>query len=137
MKHFPVKYKYIDAEKLIAEIERRMKCYDREGCEPNDGKWVELVTMKHFIESLQQEQPQVADASKMEQPEANLELDAEIDKFLYGTKFKRDCDGVHVPGVCMRDWKGKKYINRDVTPDDMRKFASYFIEIGKNARKGE
>ena len=51
--------KYIDSEKLIAEIERRMECYDRDGCEPNDGKWVELVTMKHFIESLQQEQPEV------------------------------------------------------------------------------
>ena len=51
--------KYIDAEKLIAEIERRMKCYDRHGCEPNDGKWVELITMKHFVTALQQEQPEV------------------------------------------------------------------------------
>ena len=73
---------------------------------------------------------------KQEQPE--VDLDAEIDKFLYGTKFKRDYDGVHVPGVCMRDWKGKKYTNRDVTPDDMRRYARHFAEWGAihlNARK--
>ena len=82
--------------------------------------------IKGFITSLQQEQPEV-------------DLDAEIDKFLYGTKFKRDYDGVHVPGVCVRNWKGKKYTNRDVTPDDMRNFARHFAEWGSihlNAKRG-
>ena len=78
--------------------------------------------------------------SKVSQEQPEVDLDTEIDKFLYGTKFKRDYDGVHVPGVCVRDWKGKKYTNRDVTPDDMRNFARHFAEWGSihlNAKKEE
>ena len=119
--------KYIDADKLIAEI-KGFRNIAREKIDNEDTYYLGMAQGYDnaivVIESLQQEQPKV-------------DLDAEIDKFLYGTKFERDCDGVHVPGICMRDWKGKKYIDRDVTPDDMRKFARYFIEIGKNARKEE
>lgn len=43
----------IDKDALVAEIERRMKCYDRHGCEPNDGKWVELISIKHFLDTLE------------------------------------------------------------------------------------
>lgn len=43
----------IDKDALVAEIDRRMHCYDREGCEPNDGKWVELISIKHFIDTLE------------------------------------------------------------------------------------
>ena len=66
--------KYIDADKLIAEIERRMtencklaekaKCFGDRAVEDND--------ILALIESFQQEQPQVADASKMEQPGAPI-----------------------------------------------------------------
>lgn len=110
-------------QSIKAEIERRMKCYDRDGVEPNDAKWTELISVKHFIESLEKEQ--------------NVDLDDEIDNFLYPKGFVRKNDGIHTPGVCWRDWKGKKYVNRDVTPEDMRKFARHFWNKGYNARKEE
>ena len=42
----------IDKDALVAEIERRMQCYSDNGCEPNGGKWVELISIKHFIDAL-------------------------------------------------------------------------------------
>jgi len=64
---------YIDADCLKAEIESRM-----EDCKLPDGRfptktnivrYEELLCLLNFIDSLQQEQPQVADASKMERGE--------------------------------------------------------------------
>ena len=39
--------------RLIAEIERRIQCYSKNGCEPNSGKWVELISLKHFINTIE------------------------------------------------------------------------------------
>ena len=63
--------KYIDAEKLIAEIERRM-----EDCKLPDGRfptttnivrYEELSCLRNFITSLQQEQPDNEDIDKVAQ----------------------------------------------------------------------
>jgi hypothetical protein len=43
----------IDKDTLVAEIERRIQCYSKNGCEPNSGKWVELISIKHFINTLE------------------------------------------------------------------------------------
>lgn len=62
-----IEMKYIDADKLIAEIQRHIKHY--ETSDRDDFKNGELYICQEFlsfIASLQQEQTQVADASKME-----------------------------------------------------------------------
>lgn len=49
--------KYIDAEKLIAEIERKMKCWEGEGLPKGiDSPYCTLKGVRTFVESLQQEQ---------------------------------------------------------------------------------
>lgn len=64
--------KYIDAEKLIAEIERyentAIDAYNPHGEDADfwHGKVVACEDLKTLVTSLQQEHPQVADASKME-----------------------------------------------------------------------
>ena len=40
---------YINIDTLLEEINRRLGCYSKCGCEPNDGKWVELMSLKNFI----------------------------------------------------------------------------------------
>lgn len=70
--------KYIDADKLIAEIEKRLKNvrdymngagmkYKGPKYFKSQGKESSYDALLSLITSLQQEQPQVADASKMEQ----------------------------------------------------------------------
>ena len=108
-------------EQIKAEIERRMledyNSGDNEIDEVAQGVCAGILS---FIESLEKEQ--------------DVDLDDEIDNFLYPKGFIRKYDGVHTPGVCWRDWKGKKYVNRNVTPDDMRKYAHYFYDLGLNAK---
>ena len=64
--------KYIDAEKLIALIDTKLEDLGLSG-----SVWVGrsvLIELKNeIITSLQQEQPQVTNTSKMEQPEVELE----------------------------------------------------------------
>ena len=63
--------KYIDAEKLIAEIERLLKCTElHRGEAVVDGSRQTLYWIKDFITSLQQEQPEV-------------DLEKEIKDYLY------------------------------------------------------
>lgn len=126
--------KYIDAEKLIAEIERRKDRYDPHWT--NAGR--ELEELISFIKSLQQE-----DASKMEQPgvcepeygpyarqypkskvsqeqpEVELELEKEIDKFLNETG---------APYVWCNDDEQKEWCSI---------IARHFWNKGYNARKKE
>ena len=106
---------------LVAELKHHLAITPKEQLEK---EWKELEPWGNIG-------PTVQEFLYGKQPE--VDLDAEIDKFLYGTKFKRDYDGVHVPGVCMRDWKGKKYVNRDVTPNDMRNFARHFYDLRNRA----
>lgn len=49
--------KYIDADRLKAEIESRMGNYDANSKNPNQLLWAELAALIPFIDSLQQEQP--------------------------------------------------------------------------------
>lgn len=103
--------KYIDAEKLITEIERRKDKYDPHYT--NAGR--ELEELLSFTKSLRQEQPQVADASKMERPKVDWEK--EIDKFLNETG---------APYVWCNDDEQKDWCNI---------IARYFWNKGYNARK--
>lgn len=73
--------KYINADKLIAEVERRKEKWlaelrlIRKGKDKAmyaAGKSSGYTEFLSLIDSLQQEQPQVADASKMEQPGAPI-----------------------------------------------------------------
>lgn len=124
---------YIDADKLIAEIERlkkhsqeaKMEFID-EGYNQNafaeDCRIVSFDKLLSFISSLQQEQPEV-------------DLDEEIDNYLYPKGFVRDLEGIHVGGVCMRDWKGfnKKWIEKRITPEQFRNFARHFISLSQRS----
>lgn len=73
--------KYIDAEKLIAEIELLLKRNEPYcGNAVADGQRQALYQMKDFITSIQQEQDHFADASKMG-PDVDLEkFDKEVTK---------------------------------------------------------
>lgn len=71
--------KYIDADRLRAEIEDLIVKYSSvEAKGPilegyKGGRLIGYRDVINKLNSLQQEQPQVADASKMEQPEVELE----------------------------------------------------------------
>lgn len=77
--------KYIDAEKLIAEIERRRSeaekifnhVFEYASSAKEISEWVsrEYNNILSYIISIQQEQPQVADASKMERLNVDILLD--------------------------------------------------------------
>lgn len=68
--------KYIDAEKLKAEIKRQKHELELSIQSQGDyGQSCHIVAYENILSligSLQQEKPQVADASKMEQPEVEL-----------------------------------------------------------------
>lgn len=104
--------KYIDADKLIAEIERRM-----EDCKLPDGRfptttnivrYEELSCLLNFITDLQQEQPEV-----------NLEKAFAHEYAIY-----------HLPNFVLASIvDGTKWI------DFIYKTARHFCEFGFNARK--
>jgi hypothetical protein len=63
--------------KLNAEIERQIKSTENATGDFAEGRRWELENLCNLITSLQQEQPQVADASKMEK----VELENEIERY--------------------------------------------------------
>ena len=102
--------KYIDAEKLIAEIESRM-----EDCKLPDGKfptttnivrYEELSCLRNYITSLQQEQPEV---------DLSEETIAKEFHIINDRCFNEGIEG----------WQKEKLIAR------------HFYELGLNARKEE
>ena len=113
--------KYIDAEKLIAEIESRM-----EDCKLPDGKittttnavrYDEFLRLRHLIESLQQEQPEV-DLKKLKN---KAELIAnEIMMGVQANKYH----------TCIYD-----KASNDFNHSHLFRAALKGIEIGLNARK--
>ena len=112
------KYKYIDAEKLKAEIQRRFKGlreeYERTASFRCDGGMDELDKLEQFIDSLQQEQPEA-------------DLDAEIEKMIYDPLY--DIGGVAIKGATAY-----------ITVEDVADLARHFAEWGAihlNARKEE
>ena len=123
--------KYIDADKLIAEIERLKQ--DNETSDDKEYAQYEIDVacgyamaceeILSIIASLQQEQPKV-------------EFEEEIDVFFYGKNFKRCNDGVRVPGALMRDWQNQN-VSRSLSTDEIRRFAHHFWNKGYNARKEE
>ena len=102
--------KYIDAEKLIAEIERELSAHDKVdhleafevGKAWNRGHRKALENIRSFINSLQQEQP---------------EVDLEREIIRYKVPFSDD----------------KEYLN-ETTLDSI---AHHFYNLGRNSRKEE
>lgn len=100
--------KYIDADKLIAEIEKRISILDLDTLR-GQGGCVELHLVLNTITSLQQEQPEV-------------DLEKEIKRFLSNaTKMNKG------------EWRGKYPIS-DI---GFRAVARHFWNKGYNARKEE
>ena len=99
--------KYIETDKLIAEIERRLKIVEphKDTFESAAACRQELIWMKDFITSLQQEQPEV-DLEKELKNERTKLLDA------FGPMNGEQCLAI-------------------------RNFARHFYELGLNARKEE
>lgn len=118
--------KYIDANKLIAEIERRLKSLHewKIGWErrlplsrnktyyKNFGKESAYDAILNIITSLQQEQPEVESLIRCELP------DMEDDKNL---------------GLCYCNQFG----NHRMTSKDVQEIARHFYELGLKARKEE
>jgi hypothetical protein len=109
--------KYIDAEKLIAGIDRlktifeEMSAIDGPRKEFFCGKKEMAVQTIGIITSLQQEQPEV-------------NLEKEIEKMIYSCFF--DLEGIAIVGT-----------SEYATVDDMAYIARHFYELGLNARKEE
>lgn len=109
--------KYIDAEKLIAEIERRIAAYQKNFDKADnkiaklstDGRIAGLKALLPFITSLQQEQPEV-------------DLEKEIDSFLNRNVLNRI---------------NNSDIIEDFTTMEAGELARHFYELGLNARKKE
>lgn len=100
--------KCIDADKLIAEIERQIldaRSHDWHISE----KYCEEIL--NFVHSLQQEQPEV-------------DLEEEIEKQIRSTFY--DLEGIAIMGT-------SKY----ASVEDMVYIARHFYELGKSARKEE
>ena len=110
--------KYIDADKLIAEIERRIDSWSirgehspaGQGKDTCESRVTELSDLLSFITSLQQEQPEV-----------------DLEKEVEGTI--RFLNGHHTLENGERWYKGRY--------EELRDFARYFYELGLNARKEE
>ena len=107
--------KYIDAEKLIAEIESRM-----EDCKLPDGRfptttnivrYEELSCLRNFIASLQQEQPEV-------------DLDKEIDTYTT-EQYHKIFDGTGT--LDEFDWEDIASVIEEV--------ARHFYELGLKAKE--
>ena len=123
--------KYIDADKLIAEIEKRLKNvrdymngagmkYKGPKYFKAQGKESSYDALLSLITSLQQEQPQFADASKMEQ-EVDLEK-----------KFTQEYATYHLPDFIL----GTLCDGTGVI-DFIYKTARHFWDKGYNTRKEE
>lgn len=148
--------KYIDAEKLIAEIERRIKELDEQIVDIYDSKAIlrkdELQRLLSIIDSLQQEQPKVdlvaelkhhlATTSKEQLEKEWKELEPwnnigpTVQEFLYGKQPEVDLEkevGDFWDTVYGKD---RRY-TRSINIYDFRNFARHFYELGLNARKGE
>lgn len=95
--------KYIDSEKLIAEIKKRLVKYDTD----YTSAGIELKELLSFINSIQQEQPEV-------------DLEKEIDRFWDSCiKHKNERGGNVI-------WSSKL---------EIEVLASHFYELGVNAKK--
>jgi len=112
--------KYIDAEKLIAEIERRIAAYQKNFDKADnkiaklstDGRIASLKEILPFITSLQQEQPEV-------------DLEKEIEEY-----FALWRQGASDEGCVNAN-------SQFVSLYDCTQIARYFYELGLNARKNE
>ena len=104
-------------EQIKAEIERLKRDNGKDG-RPSNITEMLCSHLLSFIELMEKEQ--------------EVNLDEEIDNYFYPPGFKRDLDGVHIQGVCMRDWKGenKKWIEKRLTANEIRDFARHFYELG-------
>ena len=140
--------KYIDAEKLKAEIERQRVLFEYNGKTPDERTWRCLGELISFIDSLQQEQP--------EQKKKCNDCPHCIDrKDQYGWHFK-GCFGGPYKGKFIAEIdkcpleheQPEMDLERDavqfcfdkglnVTPYQAKTIACHFYELGLNAKKIE
>ena len=101
--------------KLIAEIERRLNIVEphKDTFESAAACRQELIWMKDFIASLQQEQPKV-----------DLEKETIIDYVHNRYHYDKDFDGY-----------GHSNLRPVFTREDLTELASHFYSLGLNARK--
>lgn len=73
--------KYIDAEKLKAEIERRLEKYDPD----YTSAGFELKELLSFIDSLQHEQPEPTEGIKgnLEEIPSNVDLEKDVESWFF------------------------------------------------------
>lgn len=111
--------KYIDSEKLFAEIELLLKRNEPYcGNDVADGQRQALYQVKDFITSLQQEQDHFAEASKMES-------DVDLEK-----AFAHEYAIYHLPNFIVAS-----IVNGTELIDFIYETARHFYEFGLNARK--
>jgi hypothetical protein len=134
---FALKMERLDILALIDSLQQDEKAVELEMCSQaywEERGWMMIppdVTLKG-IESLlervrkklQQEQPQVADASKMEQVEVDLERETVLNYAHEHYYYDKDFDGY-----------GHGKFRPVFTRDDLIGFARHFYELGLNARK--
>ena len=148
--------KYIDAEKLKAEIERRIAAYQKNFDKADnkiarlstDGRIASLKEISQFITSLQQEQPEVDLVAELEHhlattPKEQLEkewkelepwcnIGPTVQEFLYGKQPKVDFEEEWEK---FEDWV-ESYNQSDYpTCYEPKQIARHFYELGLNARK--
>ena len=152
--------KYIDSEKLIAEIDRRLKIVEphKNTFESAAACRQELIWMKGFIAYLQQEQPHFADADKT----SNLEhwlaffgmpkenIDNCITQIAQGYGACRYLEGIQHGAEAVNELAKqeqpevnlekeiKNYLATKCAGDDepsVSEIASHFYELGLNTRK--
>ena len=144
--------KYIDAEKLIAEIERRLKIVEphKHTFESAVACRQELIWMKEFITSLQQEQPECSSSL--------VDVDAVREDFIREVYRVLDADPTNdranaiigafdsLPTIQQPEVDLEKEIRNYNVPfngwerltyNTLEAIASHFYELGKNARKEE
>ena len=115
--------KYIDAEKLLSEIERRLNIV-----EPHKGTFEsaaacrqELIWMKDFITSLQQAQPEM---------DLAINLWNEVENFCLEYDARKDAWYNMTP-------RDQKLLNNPTWLNFAMNIARHFYELGFKARKEE
>lgn len=111
--------KYIDTDKLRVEIERRLAAYQKNFDKADnkiarlstDGRIASLKALLPFIDSLQQEQP-------------NIDMEEEVKEY-----FKGYWPGMKTPEACNHQMV--------FTPPAIMRMIEYFYELGLNTRKEE
>lgn len=103
-------------------------------CLIKEGYLKDARVLQDYISYMNGNNVPMATMDEQEQPEVDLEK--EIDHYLYGENSVRKYDGVYVPGARMRDWKNPN-VGKTLYGNELTQFARHFYELGLKARKEE